>query len=93
MFLTFTEVEKLKGMSSEQDGGNTVCQAESLSHDLKTARQEAAQAQENLNVTWFNLLISLLLLIIILLKVVSVHSCAQKNTKPNEESGRKRSCR
>ncbi|TWW78500.1 kinesin-like protein KIF20B isoform X3 [Takifugu flavidus] len=44
------EVEKLKGMSSEQDGGNnTVCQAESLSHDLKTARQEAAQAKENLN--------------------------------------------
>ncbi|XP_056880750.1 kinesin-like protein KIF20B isoform X1 [Takifugu flavidus] len=37
-------------MSSEQDGGNnTVCQAESLSHDLKTARQEAAQAKENLN--------------------------------------------
>lgn len=93
VFLTFTEVEKLKGMSSEQDGGNnTVCQAESLSHDLKTARQEAAQAQEKLNVTWFNLLISFDFQNPGLLKVVSVHSCAQKNTKPNEESGRRRSC-
>lgn len=52
-------MEKLKRMSSQQDeGNNTDCQAESLSRDLKTARQEAAQAQENLNVTWFNLLIS-----------------------------------
>lgn len=59
VFLTFTEMEKLKRMSSQQDeGNNTDCQAESLSRDLKTARQEAAQAQENLNVTWFNLLIS-----------------------------------
>lgn len=57
IFLTFSEVEKLKGMLSEQDGGNnTGCQAESLSHDLKTARQEAAQAQENLKVNWLNLL-------------------------------------
>lgn len=75
--LTFTEVAKLKGMSSEQDGeNNTVCQAESLSPDLKKARQEAAQAQENLNVTWFNLLLSFDFQNLGLLNVVSVHSCA-----------------
>lgn len=69
-------------MSSEQDGGNNpVCQAESISHDLKTARQEAAQAQENLNVTWFNLLISFDFQNLGLLRVVSVHSqlCTEKH--------------
>lgn len=93
-FLTFSEVEKLKGMLSEQDGGNnTGCQAESLSHDLKTARQEAALAQENLKVNWLNLLMCFNFQNVGLLKVASVHSCLQKNTRLNEESGRMRSCR
>ena len=55
MLLTFLEVEKLKGRLSEWNGVNTVCQVEGLSHDLKKARQEAAQAQENLKVTSLNL--------------------------------------
>lgn len=42
-------------MLSENGVNNTVCQAESLSHDLQKARQEAAQAQENLKVTCLNL--------------------------------------
>lgn len=43
-------------MLSEWNGvNNTVCQAESLSHDFQKARQEAAQAQENLKVTRLNL--------------------------------------
>lgn len=93
-FLTFLEVEKLKGMLSEQDGGNnTVSQAKSLSHDLKTARQEAAQAQENLKVNWINLLMCFNFQNLGLLKAVSVHSCVQKNTRLNEEGGRMRSCR
>lgn len=50
--LTFLEVEKLKEMSSAwNEVNNTGWQAESLSHDLKKASQEAAQAQENLKVT------------------------------------------
>lgn len=61
VLLTFLEVAKLKGMLSEQNGvNNTVCQAESLSHDLKKARQEAAQAQENLKVTFFYICESLM---------------------------------
>lgn len=45
-------MEKLKGTLSAWNGvTNTVCQAESLSHDLKKANKEAAQAQENLKVT------------------------------------------
>lgn len=56
VLLTFLEVEKLKGMLSEWNGvNNAVCQAESLSHDFQKARQEAAQAQENLKVTRLNL--------------------------------------
>lgn len=67
-------------MSSEQNGGNnTFCQAESLSRDLKMARQEAAQAQENLNVTWFNLLISFDFQNLGLLKVVCSQLCTQKH--------------
>lgn len=43
-------------MLSKWNGvNNTVCQAESLSHDLKKAQQEAAQAQKNLKVTCLNL--------------------------------------
>lgn len=64
LLLTFIEVEKLKGMSSVWNEVNgTGCQSESLSHDLKKASQEAAQAQENLKVTCLNQYLSLFLII------------------------------
>ncbi|XP_053189542.1 kinesin-like protein KIF20B [Scomber japonicus] len=47
-----SEVEKLKGKFLQQDHGNaSLCQTENPSHDLKLAKQEAAQAQESLKLS------------------------------------------
>lgn len=49
LFWTFPEVEKLKGMLLQQDGGNHR-PVDIQSDDLKAAKQEAARAQESLKV-------------------------------------------
>lgn len=49
------EVEKLKGVSQEQNGGTRLANVQS--DNLNSAKQEAAHAQENLKVNQKNKLI------------------------------------